>query len=338
MAETNIETVLQLSAYVAPLKALGYRNTDQLVGAGLAARLPLAKYLKLAPAALDHLLAGLPQRQSPIGAVHAPPVHRLGLRLDLMPRRVNFAMAMSMSVATQLPASTDLVSQMGPVRDQANRGTCVAHATTAIVEHYWNLHGKGLVNLSRQFAYWDCKQHDGHTEEEGTWISIAMPLLQSDGCPLEVVWSYNPSDIPNDESQGPPPAGAVASADEFKIPSFRQLSATAVHDLKAELADGRPVAFSIPVFNSWYFNNKEVVRSGEIINPLPDEISVGGHAMCMVGYMDEPAEIALGGGRFIIRNSWNSTWGTESTTGHVGYGTIPYSYISRFGLEAFTVV
>lgn len=335
---TRIDDVDALKAHAARLKTLGYRHAEQVLGAGMAAPLALGKYLGIDAAALSALMNGLRGGATPppVAAAVAPPRHRLGVRLDLMPRRANFAMAVSPSVASPLPPTTNLIDQMRPVRDQGNRGTCVAHATSAIAEHYWSTQGK-VVDLSRQFVYWDCKQHDGHSNEEGTWIAIAMPLLQSDGCPQETDWPYVSNDIPGNEAQGPAPAGVLDAAGQFCIPGFRQISSTAVHDLKAELADGRPIAFSIPVYDSWYLNNPEVVSSGDITNPIPGELPDGGHAMCMVGYEDEPDDQASGGGRFLIRNSWDSTWGTASSTGHVGYGTIPYSYIARFAMEAFTV-
>lgn len=302
---TSIDGISTLASHSVRLRALGYRSVEQVLGVARSAPDPLARYLGLNPLDFALLVSSLGQHVP--AAWHAlaaqaseqRPVHRLGVRLDLMPRRPNVAMAVSAIAAAVLAPKVD---------------------------------------LSAQFAYWDCKQHDGYPEEEGTWIAVIMPLLQSDGCPRESVWPYVPSDIPGNESQGPAPVGAIAEAGQFRIPGFRQLAATSVQDIKAELAQGRPVAFSIPVFDSWYKDNPEVTSSGDITNPIPDEERpVGGHAMCMVGYEDDAGDPALGGGRFLIRNSWDSTWGTQSSTGSVGYGTIAYSYIARHGLEAFSV-
>jgi C1A family cysteine protease len=59
--------------------------------------------------------------------------------------------------------------------------------------------------------------------------------------------------------------------------------------------------------------------------------------MCFVGYVDSADESEIGGGRFILRNSWDTSWGLASPYGP-GYGTIPYAYLSRFGTEAFAPV
>ncbi len=69
--------------------------------------------------------------------------------------------------------------------------------------------------------------------------------------------------------------------------------------------------------------------------PVPNEVRVGGHAMCLVGYVDMPNP-GLGGGRFILRNSWGTSWGIDSQYGP-GYGTIPYAYIARMGAEAYSI-
>lgn len=58
--------------------------------------------------------------------------------------------------------------------------------------------------------------------------------------------------------------------------------------------------------------------------------------MSLVGYQDGEAEEAIGGGRFILRNSWGDAWGPSSPHG-AGYGTIPYSYIVTFGREAYSI-
>jgi C1A family cysteine protease len=242
---------------------------------------------------------------------------------------------MSLLQAQALPPMVNLIAEMQPVRDQGGRGTCVAHASTAVAEHYWRSQQK-TVDLSRQFLYWACKQNDGHPQDEGTWVGVAMPQLQNTGCCLETTWPYVMTTVAGNESQNPPPTDAMAEAPQFLIPKFNQLAPTSIQDIKGELAAGRCVAFSIPVFNSWYLND-EVTRTGEIVNPIPDENDVGGHAMCFVGYEDLPGQTALAGGKFYLRNSWDGNWATDSILGTPGYGTIPYSYIGRLGIEAYSI-
>ena len=334
MPETPIEQIEDLRPFVQRLHALGYTQTDELLGVHDASAADLAKYLEADPAALKALLDRLPRDPTdPAFGGGAPPPRMLGVRLDRIPRSP-IVFSVGPPTAAPLPPTVNLIPQMRPVRDQANRGTCVAHAATAAAEHFYYKAGRNL-DLSRQFLYWDCKQHDGDPNAEGTWLAIALPCLQREGCCLETTWPYNPTPIPGDEAQGPPPLAALPEALTLRIASFTKIAPTSVHDIKSNLAARRCVAFSIPVFNSWYKNN-DVTRTGNIGNPIPGETEVGGHAMCMVGYEDIPNAPQLGGGRFYIRNSWDGQWATQSLLG-VGYGTIPYSYIDRFGSEAYSI-
>jgi hypothetical protein len=66
---------------------------------------------------------------------------------------------------------------------------------------------------------------------------------------------------------------------------------------------------------------------------IGSEASVGGHAMCCVGYQDDAN--SPGGGFFILRNSWGTGWAYQSPYG-AGYGTIPYAYIATQNWEAVT--
>jgi len=335
MSEIRIDDVPELGQFLVALKSLGYRNTDQLIGAHRVAGDLLADYLKTNKESLRALINKIPRRPKPLGLAAVPQkVFALGARLDSIPRPQR-ALRMLAVAAEPLPPKVNMIEQMPPVRDQGNRGTCVAHACLAVMEHYLGLQ-RTRLDMSEQFLYWDCKQKDNEPNGFGTWIYVAMPLLQSDGCCLESTWPYNPTPIAGNEGQAPPPANAVTEAQNYKVATIHQITATSIIDIKAELASNRCVAFSIPVYNSWYAN-AEVSRSGEIVNPIPGENEVGGHAMCFVGYEDISNQPDLGGGKFYLRNSWNSYWATDSVLGTAGYGTIPYSYIARFGEEAYTI-
>ena len=54
--------------------------------------------------------------------------------------------------------------------------------------------------------------------------------------------------------------------------------------------------------------------------PGPDERTLGGHAVCAVGYDDQEQ-------RFIVRNSWGSGWGLA------GYFKMPYAYLENRNLS-----
>jgi C1A family cysteine protease len=69
------------------------------------------------------------------------------------------------------------------------------------------------------------------------------------------------------------------------------------------------------------FESQEVAASGHAPMPSPNEQQLGGHAVVAVGYDDSQQW-------FIVRNSWNTTWGMQ------GYFTLPYAYLIQTGLAS----
>jgi len=232
-----------------------------------------------------------------------------------------------------LPASISLAEQMSPVRNQQNRGTCVAHACAAVREY---LLEKDEVkdDLSEQFLYWACKQQDGIPNIEGTFISTAMSVLEELGICPEQIWPYKPNKVQGNEGQGPPPITAVESAKPYRIQNGEKIWPKQVIALKQKLADGKPVAFAVPVYPYWLTN--PVRTTGDVRMPLPGEDwpdkKTRGHAMCLVGYVDDP--MVPGGGYFVLRNSWGTIWASKGEI--PGYGRLPYAYMSEYGTAAYT--
>lgn len=228
-----------------------------------------------------------------------------------------------------LPPETDLRARMPAVRHQGARGTCVAHATSAAREFLLGEQSRG-ADLSEQFIYWACKQRDGQAGP-GTWIETAMAVLKELGTCPEAIWPYRGDTIPGNESHGPAPDNAAREATPFRVATVTKLNATWVDSLREVLAAGSPVVFSVKMFESC--QRPHTHRVGDLRLPLPGEKDLGGHAMCMVGYVDD--ERTPGGGYFIVRNSWGEGFGQDGQVAP-GYCRIPYEYLRQHGLEAFT--
>lgn len=107
---------------------------------------------------------------------------------------------------------------------------------------------------------------------------------------------------------------------------------TSLKTLKAVLNSQRPVVIGFPVYSPQW--NTALALNNNVIMPPnaagmvwpPNVFSSkyeGGHAVVLVGYEDNPA--APGGGYFIIRNSWHTTWGDG------GYARISYQHILDHG-------
>jgi hypothetical protein len=225
-----------------------------------------------------------------------------------------------------LPPKADLRAGMPEIRNQGGRGTCVSFACTAVREYLLGSPG----DLSEQFLYWACKQHDGYPGS-GTYIQVGMERLLEQGECGEPDWPYNPVPIAGNEGQDPPPPNAVTRAQSYRISATRKIPARSVDELREALAGNQPVAFAVPVFTYWF---TEPVRSGgDIRLPLASDHQEGGHAMCMVGYEDDPS--VPGGGYFVIRNSWGTHWASHSSVA-AGYARLPYDYIRQYATAAHT--
>lgn len=69
---------------------------------------------------------------------------------------------------------------------------------------------------------------------------------------------------------------------------------------------------------------------------------IGGHAFAIVGYVDTPnphdvGTYRAGGGYFVFKNSWGSGWAASNTAQGPGFGSLPYEYIRKYTLEAYTI-
>ncbi len=229
------------------------------------------------------------------------------------------------------PSAVRLIDKMPPVRNQGERGTCVAFGSVALREFLLG----SRDDLSEQFLYWACKDLDSQPGP-GTYIHTAMTAFAQYGVCEEGIWPYNPRQTAN-EGQGPPPAGSKEDACQFRLDSTRTVEPNLVMHYKQVLAGdhgqgGMPVTFGTLVFNSWYMS-AETHRTGKITLPLPGETPAGGHAWCVVGYVDD--EDVPGGGYFIVRNSWGPGWATDSPEA-AGHALMPYEYVESYAFEAFT--
>lgn len=221
----------------------------------------------------------------------------------------------------------NFVRQLPRVRNQGDRGTCVAFAVTCINE--FASQNPGYPDLSEQHLYFETKAIDNSPNICGTWISNACQVLGVTGQCREVLWSYNPNPPCNQIGR---PQNALSDALQY-VKGSVQINPSNLNAIKSFLVNGKLVAFAIPVFNSWA-RSGETARSGRITMPLPNEKQTGGHAMTLVGFQDDLNY--PGGGYFIFRNSWGEAWASENVYAP-GYGIIPYAFIKKYCWEAFAV-
>lgn len=235
------------------------------------------------------------------------------------------------AVRAPLPESHNLLDKLPPLRSQGKRPTCVAFAALALREQLEIAAGAPQeLDLAEQYVYWWCKERDGLPGRNGTYLSLGMRCLRETGAPFESLWPYVATPAA-DQGQGSPPEEAAAGDPGFCIPELQEFNRGDITGMKACLVEGRSIAFSLPVFDSW-FKSFAMARWGKITLPLAGEPVREGHAMTIVGYQDDLR--APGGGYFLLRNSWQP-WAWDGVW-QPGYGYMPYAYVSRLASTIFS--
>ncbi len=219
-------------------------------------------------------------------------------------------------VAATLPRYVNLISKMPPIWRQGGLGSCTAHAGPAAWCHARKHQGLPDLMPSRLFVYWNERALEGTTDHDaGASIRDCFRTMASDGAPDEALWPYVTSKY---KIKPPPPA--YADAIKHRDLEYLSLNPT-VLQLKACLAAGFPFVFGFTVYQS--FMTDEVASTGMVPMPGWNEHTVGGHAVCAVGYNSRNF--------FLIRNSWGTSWGDPD---YPGYFWMPPDYLTNGNLSA----
>ena len=91
-------------------------------------------------------------------------------------------------------------------------------------------------------------------------------------------------------------------------------------ELRMSLAIKGPCVIGVSVFSGMMRT-----RTGLVPMPGKKERSLGGHAICAVGYNDRRRHVKF-------KNSWSDKWGQN------GYGFLPYVYINKYMMDAWSSV
>ncbi len=240
-------------------------------------------------------------------------IKRYGWVPDLPDQR-DFSYRVPRRTAAALPSAIDLRAQMPPIYDQGQLGSCTANAIGGAFEFELLKQGEPDFMPSRLFIYYNERVIERTvSEDSGAQLRDGMKTLAKQGACPEPLWPYVLSRFATK-----PPASCYAQAKTHLGIQYRRVE-QAVAAMRGCVAAGYPFVFGFSVYES--FESAAVTRSGNV--PMPDgmERTLGGHAMCVVGY-DNPKKL------FIVRNSWGTSWGKK------GYGTMPYAYFTNTELSA----
>jgi C1A family cysteine protease len=213
----------------------------------------------------------------------------------------------------KLPEKIDWTAKMSPVRNQGEEGTCVGFATTTGMKECQELLDyEKLIILSPRFVYSECKKIDDMPELEGTTIRAAMQVLEEKGVCREKFWPYQARQ--KDKAK----EGATQDAKRFRIITYARI--LNLNELRLSLATKGSCVMGIQVFEG-------IMKTKTGLVPLPkkNETTLGGHAICAVGY-DNGKKVVK------FKNSWSDKWGLK------GYGFLPYAYVERYMMDAWSSI
>jgi C1A family cysteine protease len=161
---------------------------------------------------------------------------------------------------------------------------------------------------SRLFIYYNERVVE-HTVNSDSGASIRdgiKSVAKQGDCP-ETEWPYDITKF----TQKPLPQ-CYHDALKYKAVQYQKLVQSA-NQMKGCLASGYPFVFGFTVYDS--FESQPVAQTGVVPMPGSTERVLGGHCVVAVGYDDSQQ-------RFIVRNSWGTSWGIQ------GYCTMPYAYLT----------
>jgi len=217
-----------------------------------------------------------------------------------------------------LRTEVDPRSDLPPVFDQGQLGSCTANATAAAFEYDSMLDGFNNGPLSRLWIYYQERKLEGVLGEGDTGArgSDAFAVARKIGIPSELAWPYEIKTF-----AGPPPVRAERDENYYRLTKPYATPPVSKHSFKQVFSNQQTISFGFTVFES--FESSAVAKSGIVPMPKPGEAILGGHEVLAVGYLkDEPDYV-------LVRNSWGSRksdgkpWGLDGS----GYCLMPWRMI-----------
>lgn len=221
----------------------------------------------------------------------------------------------SIGAPAALPVSVDRRASWWAINDQENTGSCVGWATADGVVR-WHMVRSGKITtkqlLSPRHVWMASKETDTITnrpesfiEGAGTTLKAAVDVARKHGVALmdDLPFHIQTKMFTGNENT------FYANCAQRKVAAYFNLHRN-IASWKTWLASNGPILAAFNVDSSW---DNAAANGGKIDTFHPDTVR-GGHAVCIVGYRSD--------GRFIVRNSWGTSWGVH------GFGYLHPDYIA----------
>jgi len=209
--------------------------------------------------------------------------------------------------SSEIKLILDYRGELLSVRNQGTQGTCYAFSA-ACMKEWQEKKDYGLNEyLSPQFFYNNRENlyDENDKNNDGMFGRNVMKLLKEIGICSEQQYPYGLI-----QTRDKIDSGCYLKAFRNKIVGYAKI--TTLENMKRSLNKNGPCLISFPVYN----------YTKQLWKQQDNETMIGGHAMTIVGYLEDC---------FIIRNSWGPYWGDA------GYC---YYYFTDWGAhwEAWTTI
>jgi C1A family cysteine protease len=223
---------------------------------------------------------------------------------------------LAVAPAKTLPESASLRSQMPPVYDQGDLGSCTANSIGAILELNERLQKEtDAATPSRLFIYYNERLMEGTvSEDSGAEIRDGIKSVAQLGAPPETSWPYDASQFATK-----PSTKAYNEAKNHQVLRYARVAQDTI-PIQTVLAGGEAISFGFTVYTSF---ESKVGADGIVPMPQPDEKVLGGHAVVAIGYKPIDGQLY-----FECRNSWGPDWGDE------GHFWMPAAYVTSSSLAS----
>lgn len=216
-------------------------------------------------------------------------------------------------MAVALPSHSNMLGLEPDIWDQGQLGSCTAHASLRAFEIEQTKQGLGALGLSRLMAYYTARKAEGDPgQDNGAQIRDVIKGLAKVGCCPEEEWPYLIEDFAEAPS-GKAYTDALAHTAKY----YAKVTNSRILNVKAAIAAKLAVAFGFEVPQE--FEGDEMASTGTMEWPSEGAESIGGHAVCAIGYDD--TFICKGeehAGALLVTNSWGEKWGQN------GHFWMPY--------------
>jgi hypothetical protein len=211
-----------------------------------------------------------------------------------------------------LPASKDLREPWWKINDQGSTGSCVGWASADSVIR-WHFVKSGRLPkdklLSPRFIWMASKETDEYTSQPTTFIELAGTSLKAALDIARKFGTVTDSVLPFASGKlfGGEPEAFYAQAAQRKISSYFNLG-TDQSKWRTWLATKGPILTRLDVDATWDGASQTKGK----LDAYQPATRRGGHAVALVGYTAD---------RFIVRNSWGTSWGD----GGFGFASMAYA-------------